>query len=144
VIILTVKALPDGTVVIGVLVSTVLINGHHVLYGVSLSRRLNLSPTQKALSAYLLSDGAYALSVASEALDFDFLIGAELSMFVAWNLFTALGILMGGFIVLPVWMPLDFIVLSPFLFSSSQAQDIARGCNALSRLRVAKCLRSSE
>jgi predicted branched-subunit amino acid permease len=93
------------------LISVVVMNVHHILYGVSLSKSLTLSRLQRVIGAYVLTDSTYAMTVAADNhLNIDFLFGAELSLFIAWNLFTAVGLLVGGLLVLPPWMPLDFIV----------------------------------
>src|SRR5688500_3121449 len=48
----TMQFLSGGGSIIAMLVSAVLINLHQVLYGISLSRHLNLSRVQKVLGAY--------------------------------------------------------------------------------------------
>jgi predicted branched-subunit amino acid permease len=93
------------------LVTVAAMNIHNLLYGLSLRRQMPLSWVQRALAAYLLTDAAYGVTAAAgERASFSFLLGAEASMFVAWNGSVALGLVFGQFVHLPPGLRLDFVV----------------------------------
>ncbi len=94
-----------------VLVTMVIMNLHHLLYGLSLNGRIPFQRWQKIGSAFLLTDAAYGVTIADEKNQtLSFLFGASVSMFVAWNLFTGVGLWLGTVIVLPANAHFDFAV----------------------------------
>ena len=93
------------------LVTVLVMNLHHLLYGLSLGRRFNFSQQQRLLASFLLTDAAYGVTIAEDKQEHIwFLFGAELSMYVAWNLFTGLGIWLGSVIARPPAAQLNFVV----------------------------------
>lgn len=99
-----------------VLLMVLIMNVHHILYGFSLSRWMNLSRVQRALSAAFLTDAAYAVTVtAPQNTTFAFLFGAELSLYLTWNAFTMLGVWLGHRVVIPSSVSLDFVAPLTFL-----------------------------
>jgi len=95
--------------------TTLLLNVRHVLYGLSLGRRVPLTPRQRTAAAYFLTDEAYGVSVARGARTFAFVLGAELSLFLTWNLATFAGALLGGVIPDPERLGVDFVFPLAFL-----------------------------
>ena len=107
--------------------TTFVLNARHVLYGLSLSRQLPLSPLQRAVAAQFLTDEAYGMVLVAGprdpgGLSVGFLLGAELSLFAAWNAATLLGALAGAALPDPdalgvgVIFPLAFLgLLVPLL-----------------------------
>ncbi len=89
--------------------TTFLINVRHVLYGFSLAREVPLSSGQRVFGAYFLTDEAYGVMLSRGEKSFAFLLGAELSLFVAWNIFTLVGALAGSIIADPIQLGVDFI-----------------------------------
>ena len=74
--------------------TTFVLNARHVLYGLSLSRQLPLSRLQRAVAAQFLTDEAYGMVLVAGprdpgGLSLGFLLGAELSLFAAWNAATS-------------------------------------------------------
>lgn len=138
----TTQFLSGGASVMAIVTTAVLINLHHALYGLSFMRRLPLSRIQSMLGAYFISDVAYGVSMAAKSLSFDFLFGAELSLFLSWNVCTALGLFVGSMIVLPAWMQLDFIVPLSFfvLLVSSTKTWLDAAIVGLSALVALGCL----
>ncbi len=117
-----------------ILVLTVfVVNLRHLLYSASVAPYLeSLSPSWKALLAYLLTDEAYAVSIAH----FEktgggpnrhwFLFGAGLTLWSSWQISTAVGIFIGARVP-PEWsldfaLPLIFIaIVVPMVKNRSHA-----------------------
>ena len=75
-----------------VLVGTVLaLNAQLFLLSLTVGRQLRLSWPRRLVAAMFLTDGAYGIAVGAGPLRLPVLLGTGVSMFVAWNLGTALG-----------------------------------------------------
>lgn len=98
-----------GAAGVTIVLTTLLLNIRHLLYGLSLSRRIPLSPAQKPVAAYFLTDEAFGIAAAEPASSFVFLLGAELSLFVTWNLSTLGGALLGGAVLDPEGLGVDLV-----------------------------------
>jgi 4-azaleucine resistance transporter AzlC len=98
-----------------IVLTTFLLNVRHVLYGLSLGRRVPLTNRKRLLAAYFLTDEAYGVSIARNARSFRFLLGTELSLFIVWNLATLAGALLGGVIPDPERLGVDFVFPVAFL-----------------------------
>lgn len=113
----------DGSVAVAIITALV-INLRMLMYSASLAPWLADEPTaRRALAAYVLTDQAYAVSLArytDPAAD-DLLAGARLAYYLgagvtlwtAWQVCTVLGILVGGSI--PDGIPLTFAIPLVFL-----------------------------
>ena len=66
-----------------------------LLLSLTVGRQLRLSWPGRLLTAAFLTDGAYGIAVGTGPLRLPTLLGAGVSMFVAWNLGTALGTAVG-------------------------------------------------
>ncbi|HET9287396.1 MAG TPA: AzlC family ABC transporter permease [Gaiella sp.] len=95
--------------------TTFLLNVRHVLYGLSLGRQIPLRGWRRTTAAYFLTDEAFGVVAAREERTFSFLLGAELSLFVTWNLATLGGALVGSAITDPAEIGLDLIFPLAFL-----------------------------
>jgi predicted branched-subunit amino acid permease len=96
-----------GAPIVTILVTAGVVNLHFILYGLSLARRIPLSWGERAASAYVLTDAAYGIAIAAgEKATSAFLFGAGVSLFLAWNVMTALGLLLG--LVIPASAQLEF------------------------------------
>ncbi len=87
-------------VIIGV---TALLNARHLLYALDLATRCAHWPTWgRLVIGYFLTDESYAVTARrldarpGEPLPLAYFAGASLAMFVAWNLATAVGLLLGA------------------------------------------------
>ena len=100
---------------IEIVLTTFLLNVRHVLYGVSLGRMVPLTTRERLVAAYFLTDEAYGVSVARGARSFAFVLGAELSLFLTWNIATFAGALLGGVIPDPERIGVDFVFPIAFL-----------------------------
>jgi 4-azaleucine resistance transporter AzlC len=98
-----------------IVLTTLLLNIRHLLYGVSLGRRYHLSPRERPIAAFFLTDEAFGVASASRESSFPFLLGVELSLFVVWNLATLGGFLLGTAIPDPEKVGVDLIFPIAFL-----------------------------
>jgi 4-azaleucine resistance transporter AzlC len=99
----------------GIVFTTLLLNVRHLLYGLSLGRDVPLTRRQRLAAAFFLTDEAYGVSVARGARTFPFVLGAELSLYLTWNLATLAGALLGGVIPDPEKLGVDFVFPLAFL-----------------------------
>ena len=99
----------------GVILLTALLNARHLLYSAALAPWLRAAPRpRRALMAYLLTDEAFALSIAhferiGRADERGYWIAAISSTFIPWNLATLAGVLIGGQIPDPARFGLDVV-----------------------------------
>ena len=98
-----------------IVLTTLLLNVRHVLYGLALGRRTRLTPRQRPAAAYFLTDEAFGVVTAATDRRFAFLLGAELSLFATWNLATFGGALLGNAIPNPAELGVDLIFPLAFL-----------------------------
>lgn len=109
------QLMPGGAPALTLLLTVCLMNIHHILYGLSLSRQIRLRPLERAAAAFALTDFAYGATIAQPQNNtLPFLLGVELSIFTAWNLYTAFALLIGTFLNNLKGLHLDFIV--PLMF----------------------------
>lgn len=112
----------SGATTLSIVGTTLLLNARHLLYGLSLARQLPLTPGQRLWAAQFLTDEAYGVSVVAgprdpAGLSFAFVLGAELSLYLIWNLATLGGALAGAILPDPaalgvgVVFPLAFLML---------------------------------
>lgn len=105
----------SGAAALEIVSTTFLLNVRHVLYGLSLGRRMPLRGWRRATAAYFLTDEAFGVVAAREERSFAFLLGAELSLFATWNLATLGGALVGTAIPDPAELGLDLVFPLAFL-----------------------------
>jgi predicted branched-subunit amino acid permease len=118
-----------GSAVVAIL-AAVTINLRLLLYSASLSPHVAREPLRRRLlMAYLLTDQAYAVSItrwsaeadaeaaggppADRARRWPFYMGAALTLWTSWQVFTIVGVLVGS--AVPDSLPLDFAVPLVFL-----------------------------
>ncbi|ULH15148.1 AzlC family ABC transporter permease [Deinococcus sp. KNUC1210] len=105
---------------LAIVFTTFLLNVRHVLYGLSLAQQVPLSGWRRVVAAQFLTDEAYGVSIAAAphlpgGLNFAFLLGAELSLYAVWNVFTLVGSLAGAVIPDPQAVGADVIFPLAFL-----------------------------
>jgi predicted branched-subunit amino acid permease len=109
----------DGAPLALVVVTVLVINLRLVMYSASIAPELLDEPRRwRALSAYLLTDQAYALSVTRFEREpgtsrRSFYLGAAAPLWAAWQVCTVVGAVVGARV--PPWLPLDFAVPLTFL-----------------------------
>lgn len=98
-----------------IVLTTLLLNVRHVLYGLALARRTPLSRRQRPVAAYFLTDEAFGVVAVSTDRRFTFLLGAELSLFATWNAATLGGALLETAIPDPAALGVDLVFPLAFL-----------------------------
>ena len=104
-----------GAAALEIVSTTFLLNVRHVLYGLSLGRRIPLRGWRRPTAAYFLTDEAFGVTVASGTPSFAFLLGTELSLFGVWNLATLGGAVAGTAIADPEALGIDLVFPLAFL-----------------------------
>ena len=104
-----------GAAAAEIVLTTFLLNVRHLLYGLALGRRTPLHGWQRPVAAYFLTDEAFGVVAARDERSFPFLLGAELSLFAAWNAATLGGALVGGAIPDPARLGIDLVFPLAFL-----------------------------
>jgi predicted branched-subunit amino acid permease len=129
-----------------VLIATALaLNAQLLLLGLAVGRQARPSRAQRLLTACFLTDGAYGVSAARGRLRLPVLLGAGVSMFVAWNAGTALGAMAGHALPDPRRLGIDFVapltfvaVLVPLVRTRTAASvAVVAGVTALLLVRIA-------
>lgn len=95
--------------------TTFLINARHVLYSLSLGQRMRLTWLERIVAAHFLTDEAFGVTISRGATGFAFLLGAELSLYVVWNVSTLTGSLASAAVPDPAALGVDFIFPLAFL-----------------------------
>jgi len=104
-----------GAAGLEIVLTTLLLNVRHVLYGMALGRTVRLTSRQRPVAAYFLTDEAFGVAAASQRRTFAFLLGTELSLFATWNLATLGGGLLGAATPSPAELGLDFVFPLAFI-----------------------------
>jgi 4-azaleucine resistance transporter AzlC len=99
-----------------IVLTTLLLNVRHLLYGVALGRTFVLRRRERPVAAFFLTDEAFGIAAAAEGeRSFSFLLGVELSLFAMWNLATFAGFLLGSAIPDPAGLGVDLVFPLAFL-----------------------------
>jgi predicted branched-subunit amino acid permease len=97
-------------------IGTVLaLNAQLLLLGLAVGRQLRLSWLERVITAWLLTDGAYGVSLGVGPLRLAVLLGAGASMYTGWNLGTALGAGLGATLENPRAYGIDLVAPLSFL-----------------------------
>lgn len=111
----------DGAPVVVIVGTIFVINSRMLMYGASLAPHLVDRPLAHRLGgAYILTDQAYALSIAKyneEPLDgrtrLAYYLGAALPLWINWQIVTVVGFFIGA--AIPEWLPIGFAIPLTFL-----------------------------
>ena len=114
------QLIATGTPSLVVILTAFIVNIRHLLYSASVSSYTRkLHPLWKWLLAYLLTDEAYAVAILHYQKPGDdtqkhwYFLGAGLALWTTWQLSTAAGIFLGGYI--PASWSLDFTATLTFI-----------------------------
>ncbi|WP_293909948.1 AzlC family ABC transporter permease [Deinococcus sp.] len=114
----------QGASPLSIIATTAVLNVRHVLYGLSLAQKVKVTWPQRLMAAQFLTDEAYGVAINAPGLNYAYLLGAELSLYAVWNVFTLLGSLLGSLVPDPgalgvgIVFPLAFLgLLTPHLSS---------------------------
>lgn len=110
-----VSLLDDGASSMIVLATALLLNVQLLLLGLAAGRASRPRWLGRLLGAGFLTEGAYGVAIGSGRLTLPGLIGAGASMYVAWNLGTALGVTVGDAIPDPRGIGIDLVAPLTFL-----------------------------
>lgn len=118
----TIQLLSSGATILTILLTAVMINLRFVMYSASLAPHLQHLPVQwRCLLAYLLTDPAFALSMAHYELrhpqpreKVGYYLGVALVVWIAWQISTGIGVIVGRQVP-PEWS-LEFAI--PLMFLS--------------------------
>jgi len=110
-----VSLLDTGAPTIVLLATALLLNVQLLLLGLAAGREAPPRWPGRLLGAGFLTEGAYGVAVGSGRLTLPGLIGAGASMYVAWNLGTALGVSVGDAIPNPRGIGIDLVAPLTFL-----------------------------
>jgi 4-azaleucine resistance transporter AzlC len=118
--IVTVELIADNASLFTVLFSAFIISSRHFLYGLTLRDRLSPTPLRWRLSlGFLLTDELFALSGDRRAYRNRFrlyyALGAGGSFYLAWNLWTFIGIVAGASLPDLTELGLDFAIAATFI-----------------------------
>jgi 4-azaleucine resistance transporter AzlC len=118
--IVTVELIADNASLFTVLFSAFIISSRHFLYGLTLRDRLSPKPLRWRLSlGFLLTDELFALSGDRRAYRNRFrlyyALGAGGSFYLAWNLWTFIGIVAGASLPDLTELGLDFAIAATFI-----------------------------
>jgi predicted branched-subunit amino acid permease len=130
----TVSLIGTGTVWLLAPLTTLALNAQFLLYGLAAGRRTRARWPARLAAAALLTDAAYAVAGADGAMTLAGLAGAGVSMYVAWNSGTALGLVAGR--ALPDLRRLGVEFVAPLAFLAVLVP-LARGRAALVAVAVA-------
>jgi predicted branched-subunit amino acid permease len=133
---------PSALLLIG---TAIALNAQLLLIGLTAGRQLRMRPLERLATAWFLTDGAYAVATGHRRLRWPVLLGAGVSMYLGWNLGTAIGSAAGQAIPDPrrfgidLVAPLTFLaVLVPALRGrTAWLVAAAAGATALLLLRIA-------
>ena len=103
-----------------IVLTIAVVNLRHMLYSASVAPYVRALPMRwKVLLSYLLTDEAYAVTIlnyeegASNPSGHWFFLGAGLTLWISWQISTAIGILLGA--TMPESWPLDFALPVTFI-----------------------------
>ena len=118
--IVTVELMANNASLFTVLFSAFVISSRHFLYGLALRERLSIKPLRWRLGlGFLLTDELFALSGDRRAYRNRFrlyyALGAGVSFYLAWNLWTFIGIFAGTSLPDLTELGLDFAIAATFI-----------------------------
>ena len=104
-----------------IVLTTLIVNLRHLLYGASLAPYLRAASGRgKAILSFFLADETYALAIAhcqrtEGAPSPLYFLGVGLSIYLDWALSTAIGLALGGLVPEPAALGLDFALPATFI-----------------------------
>jgi predicted branched-subunit amino acid permease len=104
-----------GASALEIIAATIALNVQLVLFGAVISRQIPLTWVTRLPVAWLLTDATFAVAAARGRMLLPVLLGVGASMYLGWNLGTALGLALGQVIPDPRRLAIDFVVPLAFL-----------------------------
>lgn len=116
----TVQLITDGAAAAVVIATALVINARHFMYSAALAPHFReLSPADRLLMPYVLTDQAFAVSISRYEAALDpaykrwFYVGAGMGLWTTWQLTTLIGVVLGA--TVPESWSLDFAIPLVFL-----------------------------
>ena len=118
--IVTVELMAEGAPLLTILFSALVISSRHFLYGLTLRDKLQHKPAHWRVGlGFLLTDELFSLSGDRRAYSNKFrlyyALGAGGSFYLAWNAWTAIGIIAGAWLPDLTHLGLDFAIAATFI-----------------------------
>jgi 4-azaleucine resistance transporter AzlC len=110
--------LKGGAGIFSILLTTLLLTSQHLLYGMSMRSVISPLPGRwRAGLGFLLTDELFALTSQHDKQQFNrwYALGVGLTFYIAWNLFTLAGIVLGSSIPGLEHLGLDFSIAATFI-----------------------------
>ena len=110
--------LKGGANLFSILLTTLLLTSQHLLYGLSMRPVISELPLRWRLGlGFLLTDEFFALTSQYDRQQFNrwYALGVGLTFYIAWNLFTLAGIVLGSSIPGLEHLGLDFSIAATFI-----------------------------
>ncbi|MDI3340255.1 MAG: AzlC family ABC transporter permease [Sphaerobacter sp.] len=95
--------------------SAMALNAQFLLLGLAVSQQLRLRWVERIVTAWFLTDAAYGVTAGRRPLRLPVLLGAGVSMYLGWNLGTALGVVAGQALPDPRRLGVDLVIPLTFL-----------------------------
>lgn len=112
----TISMVAAGSGFIAICLTILVITAQHLLYALILREHISSLPFKKRLPvAFLLTDELFALSVGKRAYDFAYLMGAGLCFYLAWIVFTLIGVLLASSVPNLADYHLEFSIVATFI-----------------------------
>lgn len=93
----TISMLAAGSGFVAIVLTIAIITAQHLLYGLVLREQVAKMPLQqRAAIGFLLTDELFALVVGKKQFNFSYMFGAGLCFYLAWLLFTLLGVVLAA------------------------------------------------
>ena len=96
--------------VLVLILTAMALNAHLPLLGAAVNERCAPNWRRRPVVAWFLTDGAYGVAAARGPLRMPVLLGAGVSMYLAWNAGTAIGLLSGSILPASARTGLDLVV----------------------------------
>jgi 4-azaleucine resistance transporter AzlC len=100
---------------LAIVLTTFLLNIRHLLYGLALTRQITLRDREVVPAAFFLTDEAFGVTAAARARTSSFLFGAEISLYLVWNLATLAGSVTAAAVPDPERLGVDLVFPLSFL-----------------------------
>jgi predicted branched-subunit amino acid permease len=110
-----VSLIDDGAPAIILLATTLLLNVQLLLLGLAAGRETRPGWLGRLAGAFFLTEGAYGVAAGIGRLTLPSLVGAGASMYLSWNIGTALGVTVGDAIPDPRGIGIDLVAPLAFL-----------------------------
>lgn len=110
-----VSLIDAGSGLAATLVTVLAVNAQLPLLGIAATRQLRPTGVQRLQLSAMLTDGAFGVAATREPFRHYVLIGAGFSMYLGWNIGSAIGLTAGNALGDPTSVGLDFVVTLSFL-----------------------------